>query len=158
MFLQNIVYWTMWLKFDLHIHCCKDLKSYMIFKILFRCASFQNWLASLPDLLSSPTVPVTTVEVLSKLAGHNNQLFYRSLCQNLPDILSKYSLVCCTQYQNSHVPRWPNFIQWHLILLDPQYGNCFISPSWCLEFWGDLQIFGKFVHTYTVITLRNCDT
>jgi hypothetical protein len=46
---------------------------------------------SLPDLLCSSTVPVTAVEIMGKLARQNNPFFYKSLCQKLPKILSKYS-------------------------------------------------------------------
>ncbi|PNF43613.1 hypothetical protein B7P43_G03110, partial [Cryptotermes secundus] len=55
---------------------------------LYRYASFQEWMESLPDLLCSPTVPATTVEILGKLACQNNPLFCKILCQKLPDILS----------------------------------------------------------------------
>jgi len=88
----------------------------------FRCASFQNWLESLPELLSSPTVPSTTVEVLTRLACQNNPLFYKGLCQKVPDILSKYSLVGHTLYQGCTNPGHQVdkiFDWWHLIFLDP---------------------------------------
>lgn len=60
---------------------------------IYRCASFQNWLESLPELLSSPTVPSTTVEVLTRLACRNNPLFYKGLCQKVPDILNNLNSV-----------------------------------------------------------------
>lgn len=59
------------------------------FWIWFRYAGFQEWVQSLPELLCAPTIPATTVEVLAKFACQNNLLFYKSLCQKLPDILSK---------------------------------------------------------------------
>jgi len=36
-----------------------------------------------------------------------------------------------------------SFVQWLLIFLDPGRGDCFVSPSWCLEFWGGFSIFEK---------------
>jgi hypothetical protein len=32
---------------------------------------------------------------------------------------------------------WPNFVRWHLTFVGPQYGTCFMSPFWHLEFWCD---------------------
>jgi hypothetical protein len=31
-------------------------------------------------------------------------------------------------------PWWLNFVRWRLIFLDPQNGNCYISPFWRLNF------------------------
>jgi hypothetical protein len=112
-----------YLQFGPHIQSCKDLKSYKICKF-FRCASFQNWLDSLPELLSSPTVPSTTVKVLTRLACQNNPLFYRGLCQKVPDILSKYSVVGHTLYLGCTNPGHQVdkiFVWWQLRFLDPQY-------------------------------------
>jgi hypothetical protein len=39
-----------------------------------------------------------------------------------------------------------NFAQWFLILLGSQYGTCFMSSLWFLEFLGGSWIPGKFVH------------
>jgi len=39
-----------------------------------------------------------------------------------------------------------NCVQWHVIFVGPQYGTCFMSPFWCLEFWGGLYIFTQFLH------------
>lgn len=78
------------------------------FWILFRCAGFQEWVESLPELLCAPTIPATAVEVLAKFACQNNPLFYKSLCQKLPDILSKSIVVflCLKNYENLIVYVW----------------------------------------------------
>ena len=34
-----------------------------------------------------------------------------------------------------------NFVRWRRILVGPQYGTCFVSPFWWLEFSGDSGIF-----------------
>lgn len=67
---------------------------------LYRYASFQEWIESLPDLLCSLTVPTTTVEILGKLARQNNPLFCKSLCQKLPDILNNLKSVQVTGADN----------------------------------------------------------
>jgi hypothetical protein len=38
------------------------------------------------------------------------------------------------------------------IIWGPQYGMCFMSPSWHLDFWGGSCIFGKFVHPCTEVS------
>jgi len=38
-----------------------------------------------------------------------------------------------------------DFSRWHLILVDPQYGSCSVSPFWSLEYRGGSCIFVKFV-------------
>ena len=40
-----------------------------------------------------------------------------------------------------------NFVPWRLKSVNPQYGTCFISPSWRLKFWGGSKIFRKSVHS-----------
>ena len=40
------------------------------------------------------------------------------------------------QIQGARFPRQLNFVQWHLIFVGAQYGTCFTSPFWHLEFWG----------------------
>ncbi|XP_021938893.1 uncharacterized protein LOC110839223 [Zootermopsis nevadensis] len=63
---------------------------------LYRCAGFQEWVESLPELLCAPTIPATAVGVLAKFACQNNPLFYKSLCQKLPDILNNLCSVIVT--------------------------------------------------------------
>jgi len=43
-----------------------------------------------------------------------------------------------------------NFVRWPLIFLGPYYGMFFVSPFWCLEFWGGCYTFGTFVHAWCV--------
>jgi hypothetical protein len=33
--------------------------------------------------------------------------------------------------------QWLNFVCWRLMLVDPQYGTCLMSPFWRIEFSGD---------------------
>ena len=40
------------------------------------------------------------------------------------------------QIPNVRSPWWWNFVQWCLVFVDPQYGTCFVSPAWHLEFGG----------------------
>jgi hypothetical protein len=47
-----------------------------------------------------------------------------------------------------------NFVQQCLTFVDPQYGTCFMSPLWHLEFWGSSKIFGKLVHSCLMIAFR----
>jgi hypothetical protein len=35
----------------------------------------------------------------------------------------------------------PGFVRWHLIFVGHQYGTCFVSPFWRLEFWAGFWIF-----------------
>jgi hypothetical protein len=49
-----------------------------------------------------------------------------------------------------HKIRTTQFYTVVLIYVRPQYGTCFISPSWCLEFCGGSQILEKFVNTISV--------
>jgi hypothetical protein len=39
-----------------------------------------------------------------------------------------------------------NFVWWRLILVDPQYVQCFMPPCWGLKFWDGPKISGTFVH------------
>jgi hypothetical protein len=39
--------------------------------------------------------------------------------------------------------------QWHLIFVSPHYSVCFMSPSWCLGFWGNAWTFRKFLQPCT---------
>jgi hypothetical protein len=41
------------------------------------------------------------------------------------------------------------FAPWRLISVHPQYGTCFKSPTWRLEFWGGSYIFVKILHSWT---------
>jgi len=52
-----------------------------------------------------------------------------------------------THILDARSPWWLNFVCWHLIFADSQYGTCSMSLFWCLEFWGRSQICGKFVHS-----------
>ena len=40
-----------------------------------------------------------------------------------------------------------NFVQWHLIFVDPRYVICFLSPFCLLYLWGVFTIFVKCVHS-----------
>jgi len=71
-----------------------------------------------------------------------------------------------SQYdQDTHIlgarsPRRLNFVPWCLIFVDPQYGTCFMSPSWRLKFWCGSQIFIKCVHSRSkmMAVCNNYDT
>ena len=36
-----------------------------------------------------------------------------------------------------------SYVLWHLIFLGSLHWSCFITPFWCLEFWGGGHIFLK---------------
>ena len=50
--------------------------------------------------------------------------------------------------------------QRHLIFVSPHYQTCFMSPSWCLGFWGDVRTFRNFcnpaLRQYSVISTSVC--
>jgi hypothetical protein len=50
-----------------------------------------------------------------------------------------------------HVDHAANCLRWHLIYAGSQYGTCFMSPFWCLEFWGGFWILQKSVQLDSVI-------
>ena len=63
---------------------------------------------------------------------------------NLPASLAR--LWRGAQIPGAKSPWRLHFVRWCLIFVDPQYGTCFMSPFWRLEFWGVSDFFGKFVH------------
>jgi hypothetical protein len=52
------------------------------------------------------------------------------------------------QILGASLPWLLNFVQWRLIFVGPQYGTCFVSPLWRVEFWGASKIYTKFVHLW----------
>jgi hypothetical protein len=40
------------------------------------------------------------------------------------------------------------------LVVGSQYGYCFLSPFWNIEFGGDPQIFGKCVHSWLMYRLK----
>jgi len=50
------------------------------------------------------------------------------------------------QALGANLPWQLTFARWFLIFVGPQYGTCFMSSLWSLEFWGGSRISGKFVH------------
>jgi hypothetical protein len=48
------------------------------------------------------------------------------------------------QIPGVRMPRHLNFVWWCQILVNIQYGSCFMSPFWYLEFSGASHIFGNF--------------
>lgn len=51
-----------------------------------------------------------------------------------------------TQIPGAKTPWWLNLLWLYLMFVGPQYGTCFSSHFWCLEFWGSCSILGRFVH------------
>jgi hypothetical protein len=54
--------------------------------------------------------------------------------------------VRCTTGVHKSRERGLNVAQWHLLVIGPQCGTCYISPFWRLEFWRSAYTFEKFVH------------
>jgi hypothetical protein len=61
---------------------------------------------------------------------------------------SKQQLTAVFHPQHGIYQGWLNFVWWCLLCVGPQYGTSL--TSWHLEFWGDSQIFGKFVHRWQI--------
>jgi len=77
---------------------------------------------------------------------------------SLVDVLSlplfALIIIRCAQITVARSPRQLNFVYWHLMLVDPQYGTCAIPPFWHLEFSFGSYIFGKFVPCCILVWLN----
>jgi hypothetical protein len=98
------------------------------------------------SFVSYSAVPEVSVEGLVLL---------KDLCPFLSgDMSSSTNVILCPVIQGCinpglQVVMVTKFCRWLPIFSGPQYGPCFKSPSWRLEFWGGSYIFAKFVHPYS---------
>jgi hypothetical protein len=86
---------------------------------------------------------------------HNWELLATTLGENDGEV-SIFKLIYIYIYRGAQISgTWPlrrlMFLRWRLICVCPQYGTCFMSPFWRLEFWGGSQIFGKSMYIYIYI-------
>lgn len=58
------------------------------------------------------------------------------------------SKVCGPGVHKTRSPGWLNFEWWCPVFVYLQYGPCFLSAFWYLEFWGVIWISGKFMHPW----------
>jgi len=100
---------------------------------------FVTGASSITEKISATNISYWNVRVKLKVTSNN----IRILC-SCSSLLSSHGVTMfwknLPQLTRTQIPvgrslgGW-KFASWHLIFVGPQYGTCFMSPFWRLEFW-----------------------